>query len=197
MGREPPKPSAQEELEREVFKALMWALARPALLWAFPCPEPQVPLPRRLTALYTIGLALLDHEVSFFTPDPELHMALAQLGASPAAPQKAFYHFYPSLDTVGLNALKEAPVGSLLFPERSATIFLLADWGSGTLLTVSGPGVSGRRQIWVAGLPKGFLSLREDKTAFPLGWDLVLVVQGPGECGVVGLPRSVRLEEVG
>ncbi|MGW5795831.1 phosphonate C-P lyase system protein PhnH [Saccharopolyspora sp. NPDC003752] len=92
-----------------------------------------------------------------------------------------------------LDDLAGFRVGSAAAPEDAALISLAVHgFGHGTPLRLSGPGVPGRRELRVAGLPADFVAQRRDLISFPAGFDLLLVAPG-GE--LVGLPRSTRVEE--
>ena len=89
--------------------------------------------------------------------------------------------------------LKTFPLGTLSFPDRSATLLVeVASFGSGEALRLSGPGISGVTTIRVDGLGDGFVAARRaNRALFPCGLDLVLT------CGreILGLPRSTIVEE--
>ncbi|MEV0705664.1 phosphonate C-P lyase system protein PhnH [Saccharopolyspora sp. NPDC050389] len=92
-----------------------------------------------------------------------------------------------------LDGLAGFRVGSAAAPEDAALISLAVQgFGHGQPLRLAGPGVPGRRELRVAGLPADFVAQRRDLIAFPAGFDLLLV--GPGG-ELVGLPRSTRVEE--
>ncbi|MEV0086739.1 phosphonate C-P lyase system protein PhnH, partial [Saccharopolyspora sp. NPDC050642] len=92
-----------------------------------------------------------------------------------------------------LDDLAGFRVGSADAPEDAALISLaVRGFGHGTPLRLSGPGVPGRRELRVAGLPADFVAQRRDLISFPAGFDLLLVAPR-GE--LVGLPRSTRVEE--
>jgi len=86
--------------------------------------------------------------------------------------------------------LREAPIGTYLYPDRSATLVIGCRFELGQLLRLSGPGIQGQSEIDIAGLPEEFWLLRASACAFPLGWDVILVA----DAEVIGLPRSTRVE---
>ena len=66
-----------------------------------------------------------------------------------------------------------------------------ADGAGTTRLQLQGPGVPGRRELFVGGLHAGWLARRAAWVAdFPLGLDLVLVTKQ----ALVALPRTTRIE---
>lgn len=210
--------SAQETQERQTFLALMWALSRPGEVKPFGCgsgpermrvanPAMQGLEGSRIAAsasvsaiartvvpsLECVGKALLDLETSFYTEDPDLRQSFERRGARFLGPEKASYQFYPAVGQRELASLHEAPVGTLLSPEQSATVVVGCRFERGLKLQLSGPGVKGLKHIQVSGLPKAFWALREERVSFPLGWDVFLV----SSHGVVGIPRSTKVEVVG
>ena len=188
------KPS--EALELRVFRALMWSLAHPGRMVDLILEGPGLPSDPVMRGLAGVARTLLDLEVSFYTPSPSLRTALEGLGAVSAEPDEALYHFYPVVTEEDLARLARAPRGSMLEPERGATLVLHGRLGEGCTLAVSGPGVKGTLGVQVGGLPRAFWSLREQCVAYPLGWEVFLLsCQGQG-CRVLGLPRSSHVEVV-
>lgn len=84
-------------------------------------------------------------------------------------------------------------VGNDQFPDRSTTIIVqctaLAD---GEAVTLTGPGIAGRRTIAPAGLHAGFWSeVAANNARYPLGVDLLLTHGDEA----MGLPRSTQIGE--
>lgn len=77
-------------------------------------------------------------------------------------------------------------------PETAATLILqLPALGSGTELTLSGPGIQTRTTLRAEGLPRGFAAAwAENHAGFPCGIDIILCAGTQ----VAALPRSVRIE---
>ena len=172
-------PTPEERRTHLAYDALMRALAEPGE----PCrlPEP---------GLAVAGECLLDLEVSFFTPDPEVRRRLTLTGARPTTPESADYLFLPQVDADTIADAIKASAGDPLYPDRSATLFIGARLGSGGRLRLSGPGIRGSRDLLVDGIAWSFWQERERGRRYPLGWDIFLV---DGD-QVVGLPRSTELE---
>jgi alpha-D-ribose 1-methylphosphonate 5-triphosphate synthase subunit PhnH len=176
----------------------MWALSYPGQVGELPVTA------NTRDACVLIGQALLDLEATFFTPDSALAAQLIRTGARRAAVEQAAYHFYPEayyfhpelaeLDLPGANLayLDQAPVGTLLYPDRAATIIVACELGHGLPLTLSGPGIPTTAVVRVAGLPPTFWVLRAAKISYPLGIDLFLV-DGPQ---MLGLPRTTVVATV-
>lgn len=79
------------------------------------------------------------------------------------------------------------------FPDRSTTVIVAcAALDGGPEVTLSGPGIDGRRLIAPRGLRPGFWTeVAANADLYPLGVDLIL------SCGdaLIGLPRSTHIEE--
>lgn len=182
--------SPQEAQERETFLALMWALSHPGQA------RDLAMKPQDLGGLEWVGQAILDLETSFYTPDSALRAAFLRLGARATTPEGAEYQFYPEVGVRSLETLHQAPIGTLLAPEQSVTVVVGCALGSGMKLRLSGPGIQGQREIAVQGLPPDFWVLRNQRTSFPLGWDVFLLSE-QGHRQVIGIPRSTKVEGVG
>jgi alpha-D-ribose 1-methylphosphonate 5-triphosphate synthase subunit PhnH len=182
--------SAYTPIEAEMhltFMALMWALSYPGRVHILPVEGDK--------AFYAIADTLLDIETSFYTSDENLIPYFTRNGARCLTPEQAAYHFYPTLSEAHFDTVKQASIGTLVYPDQSATLIIGAQFGSGHLLTLTGPGIQPKppTQIQVAGLPHTFWQLREKAIRYPRGWDVYLV---DGQ-QVIGLPRTtlITLEE--
>ncbi len=172
-----------EQRDRETFLALMWALSYPGSLYTLPAADD--------APLAVIAAALLDLETSFFTPDPGLQARLAQTGARALPPERAAYHFYPALTPADMPHVAAASPGSMLYPDRAATLFIgCALDGDSPAFALRGPGISGAHAVRIGGLPADFWSQRQRAMRFPLGWDVFLV----DGLRVLGLPRTTAVE---
>lgn len=169
-----------EARSRETFLALMWALSYPGRIHS---------LPQTPNSLELIGETLLDLETSFYTPDAALHMALSQSGARALPVEVAAYQFYPVLSDAILAEIARASVGTLLYPDTSATLIFPAVFDSGISMKWRGPGIDGVRSVQLEGIPPEFWALRASACRFPLGWDIYFA-DGPQ---LIGLPRSIQV----
>lgn len=170
-----------EAQSRETFLALMWGLSYPGKLYQLPDTGSNFAL---------IAGTLLDLETSYYTLADSLKPLLAQTGAQALAVEQAAYHFYPAVGERELTAVQQASVGTMLYPDEAATLIIGCTLGSGTSLTLRGPGIHNSRMLLVSDLPEAFWQLRQTACRFPLGWDVYLV---DGQA-IVGLPRSVQVE---
>jgi alpha-D-ribose 1-methylphosphonate 5-triphosphate synthase subunit PhnH len=178
MSAHPPYTTSEAQ-SRETFLALMWALSYPG--------RTQM-LPNQGEPFTLIGETLLDLETSFFTSDAQLKVRLAQTGARLLAPERAAYHFYPTLNDAALATIASASIGTLSYPDQAATLIIGARFENGTALNLTGPGINGSISIQIDGIPASFWTLR-GRAAFPLGWDAFFV----DRLAVLGLPRSTKV----
>jgi alpha-D-ribose 1-methylphosphonate 5-triphosphate synthase subunit PhnH len=100
-----------------------------------------------------------------------------------------------ALRPVTAGELEEIQVGTAAAPEEGALVTLAVGGfpPNGSTCLLAGPGISGRRELRVAGLPAGFTRARHRLTeAFPAGADFLLVAP---DGTMAGLPRTTRMEE--
>ena len=177
-----PVMTLRESRAQTTFRALAAALAYPGRRQRLPADGPQ--------AFYAIADSLVDLESSYTTNDRELDALFGPLGGRRLAVAEAHYQFYPTLQPFELIELREAPVGTYLYPDRSATLVLGCRFELGVLLHLTGPGIQDIVDIDVSGIPDDFWMLRASACAYPLGWDVFLVSGDE----VIGLPRTTRVE---
>ena len=91
------------------------------------------------------------------------------------------------------SALEALPLGTLTYPDRSATVLVEAEgFETGIRFRLEGPGIDGSREITVAGLDADVIETRRRNRALaPCGLDLVLT------CGsrLLALPRSTLISK--
>lgn len=172
-----------EKRTRHTFQAMMWALSHPGCTFDL--------LASDHNAFVDIGQSLLDLETSFFCEDESLIAQLKATGARHLSSDRASYHFYPELTGDQLDTVKQADIGTLMYPDQSATIFIGCVFGQGVTLQLEGPGIppNQSQSIQVDGIPLDFWSLRERAIRYPQGWDVYLVSGNQ----LVGLPRTTRI----
>lgn len=184
----PPLPTAQDLRDNAAFEALMWALARPGTVQTV------------AGGIESLIRALIDRECRVMTDDAALAATLAATGATEVAAGTADHAFCLS-PAAALSALAALPAGSALYPDAGATLVLAAQIAPGAEgagpaagpvqhLRLSGPGLEHPLSIEVAGLPEGFVALRNTRCAYPEGVEIVLV---DGE-RLMAWPRSSRVE---
>jgi alpha-D-ribose 1-methylphosphonate 5-triphosphate synthase subunit PhnH len=177
-----------------VFRAAMDALARPGLPVDFEAAL-EAPMAPEMTAL---ALALLDFETTFWlapslcqTPDAAAHIRFHTGARQSDASGMANFAF---LDLIAGDRFEPSifAQGTAEYPDRSTSVILrCAALSGGSVLTASGPGVSGTRAFSFIPQPDDFPACwSRNRATFPLGVDVLLVA--PGQ--IMGLPRSTRLE---
>lgn len=169
---------------RETFHVLMNALAHPGQSKRLPIADENT-----LEALQVIGQTLLDLETSFYTPDPNLRETLSMTRARFLDCDQAAYQFYVQDGQDLRVALHQAPVGTMLYPDQSATLFVGCHFINEMPLTLAGPGIHGERQFPGCDLPASFWRTRAELIQYPLGWDLYLVYGSQ----LVGIPRTTQV----
>lgn len=180
---ESPQYTYDEAVARETFLALMWALSYPGRIHALP--EVEQPFA-------AIGAMLLDLETSYYTPDAALNTLFATTGARSLPPERAAYHFYPTLTDTDLPTIAAASVGTMTYPDKAASLIIGCQFNSGAALTWRGVGIHESMTVQVDGIPAGFWEARHRAMHYPLGWDVFLVDGG----AVIGLPRTTTIEGV-
>lgn len=185
-----PSYTSEEAIRRETFLALMWALSYPGRIYDLPGGG----FPTGDSVFNLIADTLLDLETSYYTPDytPDVNLAihLARTGARALPVERASYHFYPILAAEHLSTLYHADAGTLLYPDRGATLFIGCQFKRETMLTLSGPGITPGNplKLGAAGIPEDFWAKRATHR-YPLGWDIYLVAGTQ----IVGLPRTTKI----
>lgn len=169
-----------EAQARKTFLALMWSLSYPGRIHTIP--ETVSSNPMNFVA---IGESLLDLETTFFTPDEALKQQLLLTTAIPETANRAEYHFYPEWTDQTSSFIRDASVGTMLYPDQSATLIMDARIGEGPLYWLEGPGIQAKTSVQ-SSLPEVFWAIREQSLRYPLGWDVFLV----DGCRVMGLPRT-------
>jgi alpha-D-ribose 1-methylphosphonate 5-triphosphate synthase subunit PhnH len=177
------------------FRALLDALAEPGTLRRVDggITPPEGLEPATATALLTLA----DYETPVWLPQALRDGAAGQWlrfhcgVALVEDPAKAAFAI---IDGAAIEpALFAFNPGNDQFPDRSATVFVqCAALEGGDAVTLSGPGIPGSRNVAPQGLSAGFWTqVQENGELYPLGVDLVLC---HGD-GMLGLPRSTRIEE--
>jgi alpha-D-ribose 1-methylphosphonate 5-triphosphate synthase subunit PhnH len=120
--------------------------------------------------------------------------------ARPASVAEA--EFLILFDPAQLEALEDVRVGTLPYPETSATVIAQVEAISpapmpGALrLRLTGPGIETENDVFVAGVSESFFATRRELNAeFPVGIDVFLTCDSlsAGPC-VLGLPRTTLVD---
>jgi alpha-D-ribose 1-methylphosphonate 5-triphosphate synthase subunit PhnH len=185
---------------RAVFRAAMAALAEPGSV------RPVVGLaaPAPLAAVAAaLALTLADYETPLWRDaalaTPAIDGWLTFHAGAPLTETLETAAFALFSDADRLAEVWDRPSrGSDLEPETATTVILaVAGLGDdagpgGDTLRLSGPGIETTRDLVVTGLPADFVERRRDEPAFPRGLDVFLA----GPRGIVGLPRTTRIERI-
>ena len=180
---------------QQVFRAAMNALARPGSVQPLArLPRPPAPLSPAAAALV---LALADHETpvwldaSLAASSPVAAYIRFHTGA-PVTSELAKATFVVLSEPDAMPALDDLPLGTLEYPDRSATVILqvsslTADEG----WELSGPGIDGVTRLMVSGVPDEFpVTMARNRALFPRGIDVLFTA---GE-SMAALPRTTVLK---
>jgi len=182
-------PLSPDDSQR-IFRAVLDALARPGTLGRLPS------VPGYPAALLPL-LALADLSTPACVLDDEDSGWPGAVRALTSAPVTALgeARLVAALRPVTLAELAEVRAGTAAAPEEGALVTLAIDIfpPNGSPRLLRGPGISGSRELRVAGLPGGFAAARRRLTeAFPAGADFLLVAP---DGTVAGLPRTTIMAE--
>lgn len=173
----------QAGVQQRVFRELVEALSRPGDMRDLTTCVDGAAAQRAVLA------TLMDGEMTLADPHGQIASAdWPLLQAKPGATESARY-----IVADGRRAPDFQPLlGSLESPEFGATVLVEIDCvGEGALtLELAGPGVDGKRTLYLAGLHPDWLARRADWVGgFPLGVDLLL----SDTRRLVALPRTTRI----
>lgn len=177
-----------------VFRATLTAMSRPGEIQDLEC---LCAAPESLnSACAAIILALADMET---------HIWLSPEMDNPQA--RDFIRFHtgcPITDTpknatfavintqTNMATIKDLPVGTQEYPDRSATVIVAVDRMEATQgVTLTGPGIETSNNISLANISDAFWSWRERQSKiFPLGIDVIFASQNQ----ISALPRTTSVE---
>jgi alpha-D-ribose 1-methylphosphonate 5-triphosphate synthase subunit PhnH len=177
------------------YRLVLDSMARPGKINVMPSLELTTPQGIHAAGAL-VGFALLNSDVSFYVDGPSAEdvslYLLVNTSARSAEAEEADYVYLNG--TAAAEILYRLKTGTLPYPENSATVIAAVEelgGETGLVLTLSGPGVDGERQLSVAGLDTALLeALVTINAEFPLGIDLVLTdPTGRIAC----IPRSSRV----
>jgi alpha-D-ribose 1-methylphosphonate 5-triphosphate synthase subunit PhnH len=190
---------------QRTFRQILDCMARPGKVNSFePIPASGSGFEADVSPyLLGLGYALLDVEVGFYVFQQEqsrtgLAAALEfQTNSQVCSLAEADFIFMTSADEP--ESLANVKCGNLDYPDNGATVIIRIDYLSeerlpetivGVRLELKGPGISGKKALFVTGLTERHVRvLRDINVEFPVGIDLVLVCGGRLAC----IPRSVEL----
>lgn len=173
-----------------VFRAVMWALARPGTVERIgPQLAPPAPLSPEAAA---VALALCDYETPVWldpmlAASPDVAAYLRFHTGAPMVAEPAEARFVLIADPSRMPDLHLFAQGTPDYPDASATLIVQVEQFTESGLVLQGPGIEGARGFGAAPLPADIATrLSANRALFPRGVDLVLAGAG----GVAALPRS-------
>ncbi|MFM7534367.1 MAG: phosphonate C-P lyase system protein PhnH [Acidimicrobiales bacterium] len=179
-------------VSQATFRTLLDTLARPGTIARLP-----EPFGSTIPAVLCLPLALSDLGIPITVvgdPDRWAGDVARATGATVTAPAHAWAAavvagFEPAL-------IEQFDPGSALEPERGARLaVLVSELGSGPLsLSLSGPGVPGRRHLRLGGVaPEALRTLQSRNASFPAGLDVWFVTE---DGRIAALSRTTELEVI-
>jgi alpha-D-ribose 1-methylphosphonate 5-triphosphate synthase subunit PhnH len=175
---------------QHAFRCALEALARPGRIFTPGQPRKGLPLP---TAQALLLLTLTDEDTPVWWQQPSVPLQRwlrFHTGARSvaAAGDAAFALIAHAADMPELRSFR---AGSAAMPEQSCTLLVeVPSLRNGMPMGSHGPGIPGRIDIAVAGLPEGFWAeWQEAHASFPQGVDIFFT------CGeeMLALPRTTRI----
>ncbi|MFU2051372.1 phosphonate C-P lyase system protein PhnH [Bordetella hinzii] len=185
--------SAPVDEAQASFRLALDALAQPGRVTAMTGSQELPPgLSRAMTGLL---LTLADADTPVWLP-PGVHPSVAAYlrfhCGCPLTGEAALAAFVAVPAGHAAPELSQLAQGDPAYPDRSATLILeVAGLAQAPGVNLAGPGIPGRRQLAVQGLPEGFWAeWKRNHQRFPLGVD-VFFTQAER---LSGLPRSTIVE---
>lgn len=175
---------------QEAFRAALEALSRPGRIQQVGEPIEDLPLGPALAALL---LTLTDDETPVWwqEPSPRLQQWLRFHTGARSVADAAEAAFAVVTRAAETPELRRFSWGTAEQPEHSCTLLLeVPSLEAGQPVHAHGPGIPGRAELRIAGLPEGFWAgWLASHAAFPQGVDIFFT------CGaqVLGLPRTTRI----
>ncbi|OBJ03291.1 phosphonate C-P lyase system protein PhnH [Mycobacterium sp. 1465703.0] len=177
---------------QQTFRAVLEALARPAVPMALPSQplDVLVPVIAPVLALADLstGVCVLENAGDRWAD------AVATATSAPTWPAE-MAKLVAAIRPVSDDEVRGFARGSAQAPEEAALVALSVRdvLGGPRRWTLSGPGIRGTACIAPKGLPTGFVAARADAVAaYPAGIDILLVTD---DGRVVGLPRTTTITE--
>jgi alpha-D-ribose 1-methylphosphonate 5-triphosphate synthase subunit PhnH len=187
-----PAPGLQDPVHdsQQIFRAALAALSRPACIQRLDAPPAGLPIGAAMAGLL---LALADDETRVWwqEPAPRLLQWLRFHTGARSAAEASDATFAVVTRATEIPELQRFAWGSAASPEASCTLLIeVPSLSNGLPVQAHGPGIAGRAELRVAGLPEGFWAeWLESHAAFPQGLDIFFT------CGdeLLGLPRTTRI----
>ena len=179
---------------QRVFRAVMNAMAHPGRVSTVPAVA-RVPAPLSI-ATAAVALTLLDFETPLWldgaASEATVRDYLRFHSGCPVVIKPERARFALIVDPQAMGDWVVFDAGTDEYPDRSATLIVQVErLAAGSGRRLSGPGIAGRVQLEVGGVPGSFWdTLRRNHALFPRGVDVILT----SDDRVAALPRTTRVE---
>lgn len=180
------------------FRLLLDSMARPGKINKFP--DLQIACPDGFQrGIVLVAFALLNADAGFhiLSGQKDEVTQYLRLNTSSNSQEISVADFIFMSGYARTDEIAKIKTGTLFYPEEGATLVIdvemLSDaWMEHAMaLTLSGPGVNGRRDLFIKGIGKSLLIEIGDRNAeFPLGVD-VIFCDSLGQ--IAAMPRSCRV----
>lgn len=189
----------QTKRNQQTYRALLNALSRPGEVKDFPAEgDDSLPAVGDLYAsTWRTILCLADAEVTVHlaVDDEETEKEIQYLTRCHMADASHADYIvipYDADETLIESLWREAKQGTLVDPDRSATILLELpeETERSTSLVWSGPGIQAKNEVTLPWSAAWLDARKEVVSEFPLGVDCFLLARG----AVIGLPRTTKVE---
>lgn len=167
----------EEIISNNAFEALLGAMARPGDIKKLP-----------FAGFESVVTTLVDRECTAYTTDALLGQHIQKSGARLVEIGDADFVFCSASEISTL--MLQLKTGSDLYPDDGATLVVLGGQKTGTLVTLTGPGIATSVQVDAFEIPKAAWARRADCIRYPMGFDMVIVSNDQ----VLAIPRSTQVE---
>jgi alpha-D-ribose 1-methylphosphonate 5-triphosphate synthase subunit PhnH len=184
---------------QSVFRTVMTALAEPGIVRALDADilaslDSLAGLTPAATAML---LALADFETPVWLESslstPEIISYLRFHAGCPIVNNPGKAQFAVIADSATLSSLDGFAIGSLDYPDRSATLLVQVETlGNGPTWRLTGPGIAATREVQIAPVNPALAgALAQNRAHFPCGVDIIFT----DGVNLMGLPRSTTVTE--
>jgi len=174
-----------------VFRLILEAMSNPARIVSIK--EHADKLYGDYPALLTVAMTLLDNEVSYIVcENRQLSDEIASLTFARGEKIDLAGFVFVCDSSSMKNVIENVQYGTLADPHKSATVIIHNEGEPVCRLELSGPGISGRREVQATQTVKDAILLRDAQYyEYPQGIDL-LFISGKGE--LFAVPRLTHIE---
>ncbi|WP_459129089.1 phosphonate C-P lyase system protein PhnH [Guggenheimella bovis] len=179
---------------QSTFRKLIDALSHPGKLIHLEKEASELQIETQMNSLFLLfARTFLDLEVTFYYPFEEASFISSLTYSKSISCEEADFLFLPLEDESRDESLKKAKIGTLMYPNKGATVvyevdelFLEGD------IELSGPGIEKKASFGLGPSDRNWIPIRNLLTSeFPLGIDLILI-DGSGRA--LAIPRTTHME---